>query len=201
MALFGFSPLVISLVANRFFTHPESGLDVTHFLGFLAVAAGIMHLFSAACMQGPEPKHAHSRLGHAPEGEEDYCNPSENVDTASDGEAQPLLDNNKPMVTAGMVPIPEPQHGSVGDLLKDPYFWILFSVLVILIGGVCICIIYELLAITFLTPFPGRDGNDKPRFYLFIAAFVERPLSRRLNSRSTAICIKHPDPSPRGTIC
>ena len=71
MALFGFSPLVISLVANRFFTHPESGLDVTHFLGFLAVAAGIMHLFSAACMQGPEPKHAHSRLDHAPEGEED----------------------------------------------------------------------------------------------------------------------------------
>lgn len=139
MALFGFSPLVISLVANRFFTHPTSGLDVTHFLGFLAAAAGISHLFGALCMQGPEPKHANSHPNNASEDEESQP-PTERLSAEagfnSDDEARPLLDSNKPVIAVDVIPVPEPQHGSVGDLLRDPYFWMLFSILTILIGGV-----------------------------------------------------------------
>lgn len=143
MALFGLSPLVLSLVANRVFTHPDSGLDVTHFLGFLAAAAGTTHLFGALCMQGPEPKHTHSHSS-SPLEDEENCSPtsvpSEEAESDIDDEARPLLESNKPTAEGDLTPVPEPQHGSVGDLLKDPYFWMLFAILVVLIGGVRIII-------------------------------------------------------------
>src|SRR6266478_9643153 len=43
MTFFGLSPLLLSLLASRYFTDPTTGLNVTHFMIFLAFASGITH--------------------------------------------------------------------------------------------------------------------------------------------------------------
>ncbi|CAL1704917.1 unnamed protein product [Somion occarium] len=142
MALFGFSPLVLSVVANRFFTHQDTGLDVTHFLALIAFLAGSTHLLGALCMQGPEPKALVDTPTIAMEDEENTpstSTPSEPLDNESDNEAQPLLYSNKLKhatvhAEVDVIAVPEPEHGTVGDLLKDTYFWLLIAILVVLIG-------------------------------------------------------------------
>jgi hypothetical protein len=44
MALFGLSPAFLSLLASRYFSSPDDELDVIHFLQFLAILCGCVHL-------------------------------------------------------------------------------------------------------------------------------------------------------------
>ncbi|KAI0082743.1 MFS general substrate transporter [Panus rudis PR-1116 ss-1] len=145
MALFGFSPLVLSAIANALFTTPESGLDVTHFLAFLAVVSGVVHLFGTLAMPGQEPltslthRHADEEIGPSTSSD---TSPTEFVDDENVGaEEEPLLvRRNKPKgtntdIAVHVVPVPEPQHGSVKDLLKDSNFWLLVVVILILVGA------------------------------------------------------------------
>ncbi|KAH8106737.1 MFS general substrate transporter [Cristinia sonorae] len=131
MAIFGFSPLLLSEVAKRYFTDPLSGLDVTHFLAFMAVLAGSVHFISGLCMQGSEHSIAVTTTAAGAE----HATPSSSttgtgttlVADTEDSERRPLLTNKKPSsdLDIPVFCVPEPQHGSVADLLKDPFFWIL----------------------------------------------------------------------------
>lgn len=134
MALFGFSPLLLCALASRFFTHPETGLDVAHFIAFLALLSGLVNLFGAICMQGPEKQH----LSPAILSENSSC--SEATLLSHDPEQEPLLNSPTKQVSevgVCIVTVPEPQHGTVGDLLRDPCFWLLSIVCLIVIGAVC----------------------------------------------------------------
>ncbi len=133
MALFGFSPLLLSALASRFFTYPATGLNVTHFLAFLAALSGLIHLFGAICMQGAEEQIPIT----TPCGEDSS---TANTDSLSeDPEQEPLLASTKKRTSEAVVyviPVPEPQHGTIGDLLRDPYFWLLTIVCLVVIGVV-----------------------------------------------------------------
>ncbi|TCD60535.1 putative monocarboxylate transporter mch1 [Steccherinum ochraceum] len=139
MAIFGFSPLLLSALATRYFTVPETGLNVTRFLAFLAILSGVVHFISALCMQGSDhatrapdvtsiedPEPSSSSAGTVPT----------IVENIGDSETRPLLVNKKPSsdLDIPIFSVPEPLHGSVADLLKDPYFWILTLVVATVLG-------------------------------------------------------------------
>lgn len=133
MALFGFSPLLLSAIASKFFTNSETGLNVTYFIGFLALLTGFIHLFSAICMQGAE------KLTPSVSQDGTISTSSNAVDFPEDSEQEPLLSSPTKSTSdadPSIVTVPEPQDGSVGDLLKDPYFWLLLIVCLVVIGAV-----------------------------------------------------------------
>lgn len=143
MAIFGFSPLLLSAIASTYFTYPETGLNVTHFLAFLAVVSGAVHLISALCMQGSD--HHISDNPNLASAEDPQPSSSSTTGTGTtlvedeeDPETRPLLLNKKPSsdLDVPIFCVPEPQHGSVGDLLRDPYFWLLTLIVATVLGTV-----------------------------------------------------------------
>jgi hypothetical protein len=119
MALFGLSPLFLSLIASNFFTDRDTGLDVTSFLQFMAMFAGVVHLIGAFTLRTPplavEPK----------------------VSRRSDTE-QSLEQNEH---TALLSEIRSPgesvtEGDSVLDLFRDTSFWVLTMVTLITLGSV-----------------------------------------------------------------
>lgn len=115
MAIFGFSPLVLSLTASsKFFTSPSSGhLDVASFLKFLAILAGITHVLGAIVLQGP---------------------PTEHVDIIhADPVEEEAIDEVSPLITRKIHVMDQdiPNHP-----LKDKYFWFLALYCFATIGAV-----------------------------------------------------------------
>ncbi|KAG8217975.1 MFS general substrate transporter [Butyriboletus roseoflavus] len=50
MALFGLSPTFLSILASRYFSSPDGEIDITHFLQFLAILCGCVHLVGGFTM-------------------------------------------------------------------------------------------------------------------------------------------------------
>jgi hypothetical protein len=115
MALFGLSPLLLSLIASNKFTNPDTGLDVTRFLRFLSTFAGAIHLIGAVNLRTPQPR-ARTR--------------SEDLERTTEVNEQSRLLPREP--TSSQVR----DNGSTLDLLRDPYFWVLASILVVVMGPV-----------------------------------------------------------------
>jgi len=123
MALFGLSPLFLSVLASNFFTNPDTGLNITHFLKFHAIVAGGIHLVGAITLRLPpvsEPKVLTS-----------ICDPEH---AAEPDERSALL----PSRSSGNVDVPvirANEHNSVEDLLRDCNFWTLFLVALVILGS------------------------------------------------------------------
>jgi hypothetical protein len=123
MTFFGLSPLFLSLLASRYFTDPTAGLDVTHFMIFLAIASGITHLVGAFTLRIPT-----SQCGATSE--------SESVVSGSDEESsiderQHLLPNKTPRPD-----VQADEGNSVLHLFRDPSFWSLAFIVLIILGSV-----------------------------------------------------------------
>ncbi|KAI0314268.1 MFS general substrate transporter [Amylostereum chailletii] len=135
MALFGLSPLFLSLLASRFFTDSQTGLDVTHFLTFLALLSGAVHLIGAFLLRVPS-KEAPGIFQEDEEGPSstDHTRAPSPSSTAS-SERQPLL-SKSPQVDVEIVEVlaSEPD-GTLLDLAKDPYFWLLAMVTFCVLGA------------------------------------------------------------------
>lgn len=110
MALFGLSPLFLSFVASSCFNGGADGtLNVVSFLAFLAISSGVVHIIGAVNLRVPN--------AHLPP-----------ILPARDEEADE---------TTTLLPDRENSpRGSLLDLLRDPYFWILFMLLVVILGPV-----------------------------------------------------------------
>ena len=128
-ALFGLSPTFLTILATRYFSHPDTGLDVTHFLQFLAYMCGFVHIFGALTMHVLPPA--------------EQCMPTL---LEADPEARPepnertsLLPNKTDSTTTVDVVVTEDEqlrsHSTV-DLFKDVNFWVLAFVLFVLFGSV-----------------------------------------------------------------
>ena len=118
LALFGLSPLFLSLAASYFFTDPERGLDVALFLNFVALLAGSVHLLGALTLG--IPNHASVVSTTAQSHAEHYI--SERTPLLGDAdEAKPISTVQRPVV----------------ELLRDPSFWILLPVIGTTLGLVC----------------------------------------------------------------
>lgn len=135
MTLFGLSPFFLSLLASRYFTDSSTGLNVTHFLIFLAVASGLVHLVGAFTLHLPKPQCDVSSLSESSTLGDEEC---------STDERQPLIRNK--VSGSVMQAIPVDESRSVLCLFRDPYFWLLAFILLIILGSVsnwsatCLCI-------------------------------------------------------------
>ncbi|KAJ7109263.1 major facilitator superfamily domain-containing protein [Mycena epipterygia] len=108
MALFGLSPLFLSFVASSFFNDGADGtLNVVSFLAFLAILSGVVHIIGAVNLRVPN--------AHLPV-------------------VLPARDEEADETTALLLDSENSARGSLLDLLRDPYFWILFMLLVMTLG-------------------------------------------------------------------
>lgn len=134
MALFGLSPLSISILARTFFTDRKTGLNATRFFTFMAILTGTVHLMSALVFPAPL-KDVKPVVAVA--GDEGGDRAGFEVEDGEDDNAleeDPLLLSNKPV--ADVRAVQEPQMGTVLDLLRDPHFWMLAVSLSIVLGSV-----------------------------------------------------------------
>jgi hypothetical protein len=117
MALFGLSPLFLSLLASTFFTTADTGLDVAHFLKFLAIFAGAIQLFGALNLKTPLVTEISS-------------SPTDDPERSNINERTALLPGKSiPEAVA-----PANEDGSAFDLFQDSSFWILAVIVLVNLG-------------------------------------------------------------------
>jgi hypothetical protein len=122
MALFGLSPLFLSVLASSFFTDPEKGLNVTRFLKFHAMMVGCIHLIGAITLRLPVREHKPLSP---------MCDPEH---AAEPDERSALLPAKPP---SGVdIPVQSDEHNSAMDLLRDRNFWTLFFITLVVLGSV-----------------------------------------------------------------
>lgn len=124
MALFGLSPLFLSVLASNFFSDPETGLDVTRFLKFHATISGCVHLIGAINLRLP------------PASDTQATSALDDPEQAAEPDERSTLLPRKPRDYVGIQVIPMEIHNSSLDLLRDCSFWVLFVVALITLGSV-----------------------------------------------------------------
>ncbi|PCH38118.1 MFS general substrate transporter [Wolfiporia cocos MD-104 SS10] len=133
LAIFGMSPLFLSMIATRFF-HNELGVDVTRYFTFLAILTGTVNLFGGLVLPGPPIEAKPVMLSV----EESYVEhePAEEPDLADASEESTLLAGpRKPTADVTVLVAQEPDHLSAIDLFRDPYFWVMACVVSLLVGA------------------------------------------------------------------
>ncbi|KAH7914976.1 MFS general substrate transporter [Hygrophoropsis aurantiaca] len=123
MALFGLSPMFFSIIASNFFSDPDVGLDVMHYLRFLSILCGVVHFIGAFNLVIPSPLE-----------ESDIPQSTTDIEeSATVGEASALLPRTPNNNIA--VQNPRDNDGSIIDLLKDLNFWILAFIVFVVLGS------------------------------------------------------------------
>ena len=129
MAIFGLSPLFLSLIASsNFFTDPDTGLNVTHFLRFHAIISGCIHLIGAVFLKLPPAPDVDLQRFLTDD-------PQRDTDLEPD-ERTVLLPGKPPNEIGTQVVAVDGEGQSALDLARDPNFWILFVVSLIILGCV-----------------------------------------------------------------
>jgi len=127
MTVFGLSPLFLSVLASRYFTDSSTGLDVTRFLLFLAFTSGIIHLVGAFTLRVPKSQCDVALIS-------DSLSVASSDEESSIDERQPLLRNKAHESSIQAIPIDD--GTSILNLLRDPHFWLLAFILLIILGSV-----------------------------------------------------------------
>ena len=120
MALFSLSPLFLSAIATNFFIHPATGqLNIYHFMSFLALLTGFVHILGFINMQGLK----------------------QTIDRAHT--TSEAVEENNPQETSSLL-ASEPQshltmqasNPSTMELLRRIDFWLLAFICAFIIGAV-----------------------------------------------------------------
>ena len=135
MALFGLSPLFLSIIASNFFTDDAGVLDVTNFVAFMAILAGVVHVIGAINLHAPVASHTQRRV--EPSDRRSHSRSDDREVAATADERTSLLRGNSPQVT---------QQQRVLDLLKDPYFILLGFIVLVTLGSVSPRLFYLLIS-------------------------------------------------------
>ncbi|THH20349.1 hypothetical protein EW146_g962 [Bondarzewia mesenterica] len=158
MALFGLSPLFLSLVASRFFSDPATGLNVTKFLTFHAATAGLIHLIGAFNLRIPSA--IDDSASSIPEVEEfAYTAESDVEDLAQSDERAPFLPKKSTDANVQVILVEE--DATIFDLLKDVHFWIL-ALIIMLVLGLCEMVISNIG--TIVLSLPASSSADATTF-------------------------------------
>jgi len=126
LVMYGLSPLFLSFFATNVFTDPQSGLDLTRYLTFLAILVGTVNLFGACVLTVPD---GHAVLEMVDEMSEETVDETTSL----------LYTPRKPDEEVHVIAVQEPDEVSLAGLVKDPYFWVLFVFMSIAVGAVCPC--------------------------------------------------------------
>lgn len=134
-ALLGLSPTFLSVLASRYFSSPDGQLDVTHFLQFLAILSGCVHLVGGFTLHV---------IPSAPEEVSKSIIPAGDPETPNERTA--LLsnktnrnDHQDDQVQVDVVPISDESlesKNSTSDLLSDRNFWALAYIVFVVLGSV-----------------------------------------------------------------
>jgi hypothetical protein len=154
MALFGLSPLFLSVLASNFFTDPVTGLNVTRFLKFYAMMTGCVHLIGTITLRLPLVSEHNEPCIDDPE------------PTAEPDERSALLPSKPPNDVEVLI-VPVNEHGSLVDLLRDCNFWTLFFVALVVLGSVsqlCVTKFFVLNGFSLV-----RNGTFQYRHYCVIS--------------------------------
>ena len=122
MALFSLSPLFLSAIATNFFIHPTTGqLNISHFMSFLALLTGFVHVLGFINMQRLKPTIDQAQTT------------SEAVEENISQETSPLLASaSQNRLTM------EASNPSTMELLRRIDFWLLAIFCVFIVGAVSI---------------------------------------------------------------
>ncbi|GJJ12066.1 hypothetical protein Clacol_006307 [Clathrus columnatus] len=121
MALFGLSPLILSLLASKWFMFPQRGLDVANYTAFLAVLTAIIHIIGAINLRVDSPIQQQNSADDDSSGVE----PSNGEVTSDSDETSALLPQK---IDLG-------NYDSFWDILRDPHFWILALITLLVLGS------------------------------------------------------------------
>ncbi|KAI6043419.1 MFS general substrate transporter [Pisolithus marmoratus] len=154
-ALFGLSPTFLSTLATRYFSHPDTGLDVSHFLQFLALLCGCVHIVGAFTMHVLPPAEECTSHPFGVDAE----------DQAAD-ECTSLLSKANSAASVEVVPAMDEdlRSQSALDVLKDINFWVLGFVVFVILGS-CEMVMSNIGTIVLSLPpryFPTVTINDIP---------------------------------------
>jgi len=158
MALYGLSPLFLSLLTSKYFTDPSMGLNITRFLLFMALATGIIHLIGAFTLRIPQTECDAASIP-------DSASVSSRDDESSIDEHQPLLPNKAPLSESCVRAGPVDQGSSALRLFKDPHFWLLAFILLIILGSVSSVTGWLRNTCSFDQSFAVRDDHLEYRNY------------------------------------
>lgn len=125
MALFGLSPLFLSVLASTWFTNNAGDLEVTNFVAFMAILAGSVHIIGAINLRTPDTTKMLRSTNNISRRLRDSC---------EDHEGAHAADERTPLVQISSAS--SEQRQSVLDLLKDPYFLLLGSLVLVALGTV-----------------------------------------------------------------
>ncbi|KAF8575793.1 MFS general substrate transporter [Ramaria rubella] len=118
MALFGLSPLILTVFASTWFTDSQHDLNVASYTAFLAVLTGVVHVIGAINLKvEPQPKESTYSIT-SPAGES-----TEDLEAYS--ETSPLLIGKVPVQT----------YARAWDVLCDCHFWLLALVVLLALGS------------------------------------------------------------------
>ncbi|KIK97495.1 hypothetical protein PAXRUDRAFT_824888 [Paxillus rubicundulus Ve08.2h10] len=132
MALFGLSPTFLSILASRYFSSPDNELDVTHFLQFLAILCGCVHLLGGLTLHVIPPTSKDvatvAALSDNPEEPDERTALLPNK-TNGNGQIEVRVDITSDVVEGG----PKAKQSAL-DVLKDRNFWALAFVVFVVLG-------------------------------------------------------------------
>lgn len=131
MVMYGLSPLFLSFFATNIFTDPHSGLDLTKYLTFLALLGGTVNLIGACVLTVPE---SNAVLETTDGGSE------ASIDETTSLLFGPRKQDEEVHVTA----VQEPDELSLANLLRDPYFCVLFVFMSLTIGCVSLPVLLRI---------------------------------------------------------
>lgn len=127
--------MFISILASNFFTHPHEGLDVIHFLRFLAFTCGAVHLIGGFTLHIiPPSEDVPSVVLEDPEG-------LTHVD-----ERTALLQgkrNDATQIEVHVTPVSPVEDVSAIALFKDYHFWALVFIMFVILGSVSFLYLYH----------------------------------------------------------
>ncbi|KAI5986309.1 MFS general substrate transporter [Pisolithus orientalis] len=183
-ALFGLSPTFLSILATRYFSRPDTGLDVTQFLRFLALLSGFVHLVGAFTMHVQPPVEECLSKPF----DTDTEDPAELAD-----ECTSLLPKTSSAASFDVTPATDEdlRSQSALDMLKDFNFWILAFIVFVILGS-CEMVISNI----------GTIVLSLPSRYFPTTALDGIPSGDLATSTQTSFLLSHRirNPSSRGTL-
>ena len=114
---------------------PSGNLDVTHFVAFMAILAGIVHIIGAINLHTPQACTAPAQEAVRSEGH----------NRSEDRERSPTVNERTALLRPNNTRLEEQQ--TVRDLLGDPYFLLLGVLVLVALGSVRAQSLYILTAV------------------------------------------------------
>ncbi|CCL98441.1 uncharacterized protein FIBRA_00438 [Fibroporia radiculosa] len=133
LAIFGMSPLFLSLVATKYFADSDAGVKVVPFFVFMSILTGTVNFFGGLILPGPPKEGIPTEITS-----DEHLVGFDEVRYMDADETRSLLHgppSGKSVAGAAIIPVQEPKRLSSAGLLGDPSFWILASAVSLLVGA------------------------------------------------------------------